>query len=153
RTDLVAESNQLEGYDWTRPAVRDVVELHRELITGPLHNFMNAMRGDPHLLEALGLYRAYLIADDWVHKDIRPREYEIRGLHAVILAGTDYAGSYKQLPNRISGSAHVPIDPFEVKRSMADLTDWWLAGSPDPVLDATVVHAWLTHIHPFDDGN
>src|SRR5438034_11092341 len=30
RTDLVAESNRLEGYQWSRASVREVVELHRE---------------------------------------------------------------------------------------------------------------------------
>ena len=153
RTDLVAESNRLEGYEWTRPAVRNLVELHQELVTGPLHAFMTALREDKHLMEALGLYRAYLIADDWVKSATRPREYEIRGLHAVILAGTDGAGSYKSRLNEIAGSEHVPVDPFEVGRAMADLTTWWLSGSPDPVLDATVVHAWVTHIHAFEDGN
>jgi Fic family protein len=153
RTDLVAESNRLEGYDWTRPSVKHVVEVHRELITAPLHNFMNAMRRDPHLMEALGLYRAYVVADEWVAHEARPREYEIRGLHGVICAGTEGAGRYKSKLNEIAGSEHVPIDPFEVGRAMSELAEWWLAGSPDPVLDATVVHAWLTHIHPFDDGN
>jgi Fic family protein len=153
RTDLVAESNRLEGYDWTRPQVQQVVEVHRELVTAPLHYFMNAMRNDPHLMEALGLYRAYLIADEWAENEARPREYEIRGLHAVILAGTPSAGSYKTRLNEIAGSSHTPVDPFEVARAMSELTTWWLAGSPDPVLDATIVHAWLTHIHPFEDGN
>ncbi|MFN2468891.1 MAG: Fic family protein [Gaiellaceae bacterium] len=153
RTDLVAESNRLEGYEWSRAAVREVVNLHRELIQAPLHSFMEAMRRDPHLMEALGLYRAYVIADGWVHHDQRPREYEIRGLHAVVLAGTEHAGRYKWKLNRIEKSEHVPVDPFEVPRAMTELTRWWLSGSPDPVLDATVVHAWLTHIHPFEDGN
>ncbi len=104
-------------------------------------------------MEALGLYRAYLIADEWVSAHTRPREYEIRGLHAVIVAGTESAGRYKARLNEIQGSEHVPVDPFEVARAMADLATWWLVGSPDPVLDATVVHAWVTHIHPFEDGN
>ena len=153
RTDLVAESNQLEGYSWSRPDVLRVVELHRELVTAPLHNFMTAMRNDPHLLEALGLYRAYLIADDWAEQQERPREYEIRGLHAIVLAGTPDAGRYKTRHNEITGSGHAPLDPIEVEQAMAELSQWWRGRSPDPVLDATVVHAWLTHIHPFSDGN
>jgi hypothetical protein len=88
-----------------------------------------------------------------VAAEVRPREYEIRGLHAVIVAGTPEAGSYKWKLNQIEGSSHVPTDPYQVAQAMADLAGWWLQGSPDPVLDATVVHAWLTHIHPFADGN
>lgn len=153
RTDLVVESNALEGYEWTRPEVQRVVELHRELVSGPLHNFMNALRGDQHLMEALGLYRAYLIADEWAENQDPPREYEIRGLHAVILAGAPEGGRYKTRINEIVDSDHTPLDPFEVEHAMAELAGWWRGGSPDPVLDATVVHAWLTHIHPFEDGN
>jgi Fic family protein len=153
RTDLVAESNTLEGYEWTRPQVQRVVEIHRELVTAPIHHFRTAMRSDRHLLEALGLYRAYVIADEWAENAARPREYEIRGLHSIILAGAPEAGRYKTRLNEIAGSQHEPLDPFEAGRAMAELTDWWMQGSPDPVLDATVVHAWLTHIHPFEDGN
>lgn len=36
---------------------------------------------------------------------------------------------------------------------MNSLAGWWAVGSGDPLLDATIVHAWLAHIHPFDDGN
>lgn len=36
---------------------------------------------------------------------------------------------------------------------MSELVEWFDRGSGDAVLDATVVHAWLTHIHPFEDGN
>lgn len=52
RTDLVAESNRMEGYEWSRAQVREVVEVHRELIRSPLHNFMEAMligNDDPRL--------------------------------------------------------------------------------------------------------
>jgi hypothetical protein len=153
RTELVVESNRLEGYDWSRPTASRVVELHRELVNAPLHHFVSAMREDPHLMEVLGLYRAYLIADEWTNLAVRPREYEIRGLHAEILAGTERAGRYKSDRNWIGGSSHTPISPLDTGRAMMHLSDWWIQGSPDPVLDATVVHAWLTHIHPFDDGN
>ena len=36
---------------------------------------------------------------------------------------------------------------------MSELSDWWTSAELEPALRATVVHAWLTHIHPFDDGN
>lgn len=36
---------------------------------------------------------------------------------------------------------------------MGELVTWWQRGTGDAVLDATVAHSWLTHIHPFVDGN
>ena len=49
-----------------------------------------------------------------------------------------------------------PLGPprhFDVEYNMQAFIRWWIIGTGDPVLDATVAHAWLTHIHPFEDGN
>jgi Fic family protein len=153
RTDLVAESNQIEGYDWPLKAVRRVVREHDELLKAPVHNFMNGLRSDRRVYEALGLYRAHLVAEEWALDAHRPREYQVRELHALITAGEDFAGRYKHKPNKISLSLHTPTEPIDVPRAMQELVDWWRAADGDPILHATVVHAWLTHIHPFDDGN
>ena len=63
------------------------------------------------------------------------------------------AGTYKAAQNEIGGSEHTPAEPWSVTPEMAELAEWFANGSGDAVLDAAVVHAWLTHIHPFDDGN
>jgi Fic family protein len=153
RTHLVSESNRIEGYEWSSKMVREVVQTHQELLSLPLHNFLNALRSEPRVFEALGLYRAHQLADEWGARGERPREYEIRSLHALIAAGEEYSGSYKGQLNAIAGSAHRPTDPWDVPRAMEQLTAWWRTSTNDPVLDAAVVHAWLTHIHPFVDGN
>lgn len=36
---------------------------------------------------------------------------------------------------------------------MDDFSARWRTSTGDPILDAAVAHAWLTHIHPFEDGN
>lgn len=153
RTELVAESNQMEGYDWSSTAVRNLVQTHRELLSAPLHNFLNVLRNDTRVFEALGLYRAHLLADEWGMAGQRPREFEIRALHALLAAGETYAGAYKDTSNSIGGSTHRTTEPWDVARAMQELAAWWRASQNDPILDATVVHAWLTHIHPFIDGN
>lgn len=153
RSDLVAESNQMDGYTWTSTEVRDLVRLRRNLLEIELNNFIESMRADPHLWEALGLFRAYAIADDWAKGEERPREFEIRSLHAVVMTNDPCAGRYKRAPNEIGGSEHTPTAPWDVPDAMRELTEWFAAGSGDPLLDAAVAHAWLTHIHPFDDGN
>ncbi|HEX3734401.1 MAG TPA: Fic family protein [Solirubrobacterales bacterium] len=153
RSELVAESNQMEGYDSTTKGVRDLVRLKEDLLHIEIQHFVEYVRDDPKLLDDLGLYRAYLIADEWAESEQRPREYELRSLHTLIMGAEPFAGSYKSTPNRIGGSAHVPAEPWDVPEAMADLARWFTNGTGDPVLDATVAHAWLTHIHPFDDGN
>jgi hypothetical protein len=34
RSDLVAESNRIEGYEWTSSQIRELVGTHRELLNG-----------------------------------------------------------------------------------------------------------------------
>jgi Fic family protein len=43
--------------------------------------------------------------------------------------------------------------PTDVLQQMADLVDWINTTDANPALAASVVHTWLTHIHPFTDGN
>lgn len=158
RSELVAESNRLEGYDVAPKDVRKLAELTSGLEARSGYDLLRErvlehVRDDERLLASLGLYRAYEIADRWGHSSERPREFEVRELHSTIMASTRHAGRYKIAPNEIGGSAHVPVPPWEVPPAMHDLMSWFVEGSGEPVLDAAVAHAWLTHIHPFDDGN
>ncbi|GAA4475362.1 Fic family protein [Phytohabitans houttuyneae] len=153
RSDLVAESNRIEGYDWSPSQVQELVVAHKELINSSVGSFMTALRSDERVYQALGLYRAHQLADEWAESNERLREFEIRGLHGLVCAGEDYAGKYKTKSNAIGGSAHRTTEPWDVPRSMGELSSWWFESSIDPALEATVVHAWLTHVHPFEDGN
>jgi hypothetical protein len=152
-SDLVAESNRIEGYEWTSEQVRRTAIAYRALLDAPVGRLLEALRGDERVMEALGLYRAHMLAEEWAREDHRPAEFEIRALHSLIASGEAHAGRYKVTLNRIGGSSHTPAEPLDVPRAMHHLTAWWRRGSGDPILDATVVHAWLTHIHPFEDGN
>lgn len=153
RSELVAESNRMEGYRWSATEVRDVVRMKQDLMEIGVDNFIAAIRDDERLWEALGLYKAYDIADDWARGPQRPREFELRALHSVVMPTMPTAGRYKQDTNEIGGSAHTPLPPWDTPRAMQELMKWFDHGSGDPVLDAAIGHAWLTHIHPFDDGN
>lgn len=153
RYELVAESNQIEGYNWTPKQVKAVAIASRELLSEPIHLFVTGLKHDERVFEALGLYKAHELAEEWAGSGKRPREYEIRSLHELVAAGEKFAGRYKTSSNTIGGSQHRPTDPMDVPREMKHLVDWWSSGGGDPVLEATVVHAWLTHIHPFEDGN
>jgi hypothetical protein len=65
RSDLVAESNRMEGIDVSASGVRDLVRVKRELLEMDVHSFVQYVRDDPRILESLGLYRAYAVADEW----------------------------------------------------------------------------------------
>lgn len=153
RSDLVAESNRMEGIDSSPQGLRSLVRVKRELLAMEISGLIECIRSDPRLLESLGLYRAYEIADEWATAKQRPREFELRGLHALVMPTLTSAGAYKAAPNEIGGSEHVPTSPWDVSSQMSELAAWFDTGTGDAALDATVVHAWLTHIHPFDDGN
>lgn len=153
-TDLVTESNEMEHMEWPLAATREIVAKHRELLDGPIHTLTRSIESDPKVYEVLGLYKAHEIAHEWREKSDRaPMVHEIRQLQKVIVGDVYGAGSFKEHSNRISGTDHKPAEPFDVARVMLELSDWWQQGSGDPILTATVVHAWIAHIHPFDDGN
>lgn len=153
RSDLVAESNRLEGIESSPREVRDLARMKGELLQTEVGAFIDFLRDDPRVLESLGLLRAYGVADEWARSHRRPREFELRQLHTLVTPALESAGSYKTGQNEIGGSAHTPTQPWNVGREMTALTEWFEIGSGDAALDAAVVHAWLTHIHPFDDGN
>jgi Fic family protein len=153
RSDLVAESNRMEGIDSSPKQVRELVMVKKELMEAEISGFVEHVRDDPRLLQSLGLFRAYSVADDWARSDNRPREFELRQLHTLVMPALPTGGTYKTSQNKIGGSAHTPTEPWSVQQEMAELADWFSTGTGDAVLDAAVVHAWLTHIHPFDDGN
>lgn len=153
RTDLVAESNVIEGMQWSAQEVRAVVATHHELLSAPTRTLVDGVKSDPRVYEALGLYRAHEIAETWSEQERVPRTHEIRELHRLILGAVSGSGEFKQFENAIGGSAHRTTSVADTPRVMLELADWWGVGTPDPLLTATVVHAWLAHIHPFEDGN
>ncbi len=95
-----------------------------------------------------------ILVDEYMADHDRPlTETDIRDFHGLILAGDSSAGRYKQYLNRIEGSAHTPVPPVEVPGAMHALLTWLQGPSLPVVWKSAVAHAWLTHIHPFDDGN
>lgn len=153
RSDLVSESDRMEGIPTSAREIRELVQAKRDLLEMDVSAFVQFVRDDERLLDSLGLYRAYGLADEWAHARQRPREFELRGLHSLVMPSLASAGTYKAGPNEIEGSAHKPTAPWDVSREMSELAAWFGQGCGEAALDAAVVHAWITHVHPFDDGN
>ena len=80
---------------------------------------------------------------------------QVKSLHELILSGRRGAGNLRNSEVRISGSSHVPPRTWnEVMTQMEAWQDWSRRNATaPPLLRASVLHAWLEHIHPFVDGN
>ncbi|MFN3219834.1 MAG: Fic family protein [Acidimicrobiales bacterium] len=116
-----------------------------------------ALRSDKHLMEVIGMRRAGIFARDLVksYRDGRNpiREIDLRSVHQLAVGYESFAGSYRATNVGISGSEHVPLDYLRVSEEMHQLVEWLNREHVNQALAAAVVHSWLTHIHPFQDGN
>ncbi|HYB17269.1 MAG TPA: Fic family protein [Streptosporangiaceae bacterium] len=118
------------------------------------YTLRKALQDDPKVRDVVGLAAARILVDEYMAEPSRPlTEADIRDFHSLILVGDPSAGRYKQYLNRIEGAAHIPIPPVDVPGAMHTLMTWLHEISVPIVWKSAVAHAWLTHIHPFDDGN
>ncbi len=69
--------------------------------------------------------------------------------------GVVYGGRIRFFNVQIQGSTHIPPSHTEVKKHMLNLFKWYSANKNKlhPFELATLIHAKLTWIHPFEDGN
>lgn len=69
--------------------------------------------------------------------------------------GVVYSGRIRFFDVKIQGSAHVPPPHTEIKKHMLNFYKWYSANKNKlhPFELAALVHAKLTWIHPFEDGN
>lgn len=83
--------------------------------------------------------------------------FHVRQIHKLVLTRIDdeEAGQYRNLPVRITGTAHQPPGSWEVPHLMSEWGDW-LNGPAlalHPIERAALAHYRLVAIHPFIDGN
>ena len=69
--------------------------------------------------------------------------------------GVVYGGRIRFFDVKIEGSKHVPPPNEEVKKHLWNMYKWYSANKNQlhPFELATMIHAKLTWIHPFEDGN
>jgi fido (protein-threonine AMPylation protein) len=155
---LVHESNrlELEGPDLRGTVEAIQSELGQEIVSRGLDTglLVGLMQQDRDTYLALGLEGARILAEDFVASGRPLTETSLRGLHAMIAAGEPYAGKYRSEAVSIGGSEHQPPEHIAVPALMYELVAWLRATPPGhAILKASIAHAWLTHIHPFQDGN
>ena len=146
RFEQVAESNAIEGSTLSAGET-ELAVLKGITITG--HD--PAFAKDAMALDR-ALTRITEIARDTVHPtDIQ----QLHEVHALLLGERPGAGIFRRERVTIRGSKHTP--PKTWQHIMEMMTDWqkWSGENcllPAPIRSA-VMHAWLTHIHPYIDGN
>lgn len=109
-------------------------------------------------LEAINHTEAINYIKDIAKQDIEISERTIKEIHALILHGIDRenAGRYRTVPVMISGSTHMPPQPYLIEKQMEDFIlrfKQMEAEKVHPVLIAAYLHDELVRIHPFIDGN
>ena len=109
-------------------------------------------------LEAINHTEAISYIKDIAKQDIEISERTIKEIHALILHGIDRgnAGRYRTVPVMISGSTHMPPQPYLIEKQMEDFILRFKQLEKEkvhPVLIAAYLHDELVRIHPFIDGN
>lgn len=109
-------------------------------------------------LEAINHIEAIDFIKDIAKSDVEISERTIKDIHAIILRSInrENAGRYRTVPVIISGSRHVPPQPYLIEKQMEDFIIRFHeleASNAHPVLVAAYLHDELVRIHPFIDGN
>ncbi|MES2175444.1 MAG: Fic family protein [Pseudomonadota bacterium] len=146
RFEQVAESNALEG-STLNVGETEIAVLKGITITGH----------DPaYIRDAVALDRALTrvveIARDY---DTPTNIAQLNEIHALLMGDRPGAGIFRNVPVRIRGADHTPPRTWQEVMDQMELWEQWSqanADAPAP-FRAAVLHAWLTHIHPFIDGN
>lgn len=146
RFEQVAESNAIEG------STLSVGETELAVLKG-----ITITGHDPaYAKDAMALDRALTriteLARDTKHAtDIQ----QLQEVHGLLLGDRAGAGIFRRERVTIRGAKHTPPKTWEqIMTMMEDWQTWSLenVSLPAPIRSA-VLHAWLTHVHPFIDGN
>lgn len=145
RFEQIAESNAIEGSTLSVGETRMAIQ-RGVTITGH----------DPTYSEAaVNLSKALERMVELAQIDSPSDIEQVKELHALILGSASPAGLFRSAPVVIAGSPHEPPRTWgEVMSEMEDWEHWSVKNGAGPaLLRAIVLHTWLTHIHPFSDGN
>ena len=146
RFEQVAESNAIEG------STLSVGETELAVLKG-----VTITGHDPAFArDAISLDRALSRIAQLAREAPKPVDVkQVCEVHGILLEGRSGAGTFRTESVTIRGSNHRPPKSLtDIENQMASLEMWSSdnAALIAPIRSA-VLHAWLTHIHPFIDGN
>lgn len=139
-------SNAIEGSTMTLRETRMVLEEGVTIGGKPLREH----------LEIINHKEAIEFVESLTKSSAPVTERDLKDIHALILKKIDdhYAGRYRDIQVRITGSKHTPPDAIHLPQVMNDYAKNYLANPTDhPVAQAAKAHFHLVSIHPFVDGN
>jgi len=138
-------SNAIEGNTLTLKETKLVLEEGITVRNKPLKEY----------LEAINHKNAIEFIEELAKHENRITERNIREIHSLILKEIDpeYAGIYRDINVRITGSKHTPPDFLKVKELMQKFCRKKLNTKEHPIIEAALAHFELVSIHPFVDGN
>ena len=142
------ESNRIEGNTLTLQETELVVNEGVTILGKSLREH----------LEAINHSEAITYIKDFAKKSIEISQRTIKEIHALVLHGInkENAGCYRSVPVMISGSRHIPPQPYLIEKQMEDFMLHFQELQEKlthPVLVAAYLHDELVRIHPFVDGN
>lgn len=157
RTTEIYESNRIEGKTATLEETYEILSAKQFLDVDRAiasYTLSRSLTDETKVQDVVGLAAARVLVDQFLQDPQHPlTEADLRAMHRLIMDGLPFAGQYKQEANTIFGSSHIPVSPLDVPSQMNSLVSWFRDTSVPLLWKAAVAHAWLTHIHPFDDGN
>lgn len=108
-------------------------------------------------LELINHKEAIDLVQDFVKNKVHFNAFYLKQIHQLVLKGIDKqnAGVYRSVPVRISGSAHLPPEPYRIEKLMEDYFLFYemQRKTLHPIILAAEMHERLVSIHPFIDGN
>lgn len=141
------ESNRIEGNTLSLQETYMVINDGLTIAGKSLQEHLEAINHD----EAIGFVR------ELAGNKLPLTEYRLKQIHHLVLKGLDRknAGMYRSVPVRISGSTHIPPEPYIVPKLMEELFTFYKTEKErmHPVLLAAEMHERLVTVHPFIDGN
>lgn len=106
-------------------------------------------------LETINHKHAIEFVEEVAKQKNKITERNIREIHSLVLKEIDpeYAGIYRDMNVRITGSKHKPPDALLLKELMVKFCNKTLNTKRHPVVEAAMAHFEFVSIHPFVDGN
>jgi Fic family protein len=147
QVEFIYESNRIEGNTLTLRETKMVIQ--DGLTVGG--------KSIVEHLEAINHLEAVYFLEDLVQKRLDFNEFQLKQLHGLILHGIDRenTGTYRKVPVMISGSQHLPPQPWALQALMEAYFIFYETEKNQlhPILLAAEMHERLVNIHPFIDGN
>jgi Fic family protein len=147
KVEYTYESNRIEGNTLNHMETALVIEKGMTIDGKSMREHLEAINHS----DAIDFIR------DLVQNGFELDERLIKEIHHLVLRGIDkeYAGRYRNVDVRISGSKHIPPAHFKLQEMMEGLIIYFYENSSKlhPVILAAEMHHRLVSIHPFIDGN